>query len=239
MVDEQMELLELDVWSALRRVEEAFERLASQRAADARRPELQLEYSRVRASLDAPVVALRTALERALPEPRAMPGESYAHRVFAALLICYDERELAGASGPAGAGAHELLQTQHAGLYDGGEHFFVQLERVLRAPAPPSLVLQLFLFCLRGGFCGRYPRVDDPERLAYQDELSRRVGKRPANELDASAVAAPHERIAGAGFPYLAYVAGACVLVLGWLGLNSMADAHQTTRTGSRTCITR
>jgi hypothetical protein len=236
MLDEQQELLELDVWCALRRLDDAFERLSSTLVLDARQPELRVEYSRARSSLAAPIAALRAALERALPEPRALPGESYAERMFAALLIHYDERELAHGSRFAGAGA--LLQTEYANLYDGGEQFFVFLERALRAPAPPGLTLQLFLFCLRAGFCGRYPRLDDPERLAYQDELSRRVGKRPAEALVASPPV-PVERIAGSSFPYVLYLAGALSLVIVWLCLDSVADAHQSARTGLKECVGR
>jgi type VI protein secretion system component VasF len=239
MMDEQQELVELEVWFALRRLDDAFERLSSAVGSQPRRPELRVDYAKARAALAAPIVSLRAALERALPEPRALPGESYAERIFAALLIHYDERELAQSSGFSGAGAAELLQTEYAQLYDGGEQFFVFLERALRAPAPPNLVLQLFLFCLRARFCGRYPNLADPERLAYQDELSRRVGKRPSEASDASLAPAPLERIEGANFPHLLYVSGVVALVLVWFGLNSVADAHQSARTGLKECVGR
>jgi hypothetical protein len=239
MMDEQQELLELEVWFALRRLDEAFDRLSSVAASPSRRPELRVDYARARAALAAPIGALRAALDRALPEPRALPGESYAERMFAALLIHYDERELSQSDALSGAGAAELLQTEYANLYDGGEQFFVFLERALRAPAPPGLVLQLFLFCLRAGFCGRYPGLEEPERLAYQDELSRRVGKRPSEASEMGLVAAPFERIEGASFPHFLYVAGVLALVLVWLGLNSVADAHQSARTGLKECVGR
>src|SRR3954468_10505296 len=117
MMDEQQELLELEVWFALRRLDEAFERLANAVSSPSRRPELRVDYARARAALAAPIGALRAALDRALPEPRALPGESYAERMFAALLIHYDERELSQSDALSGAGAAELLQTEYANLY--------------------------------------------------------------------------------------------------------------------------
>ena len=62
-----------------------------------------------------------------------------------------------------------------------GEEFFVYLERALRAPAPPTLMLQLFLFCLRAGFCGRYAQLDDPQRMAYVDEHREGIVTRARN----------------------------------------------------------
>lgn len=236
MLDEQQELLELEVWFALRRLDEMFERSLSLSSREPRRAELRVDFVKAREALAAPIEALRAALERALPEPRALPGQSSAEIIFAALMIAYDERELARGGELSAASGGVLLQTRYAGLYDGGEELFVYLERALRAPAPPGLMLQLFLFCLRAGFCGRYPQIDDPQRLAYVDELSRRVGKPPATTGEVSWPAVPLERIAGARFPYLLYVAGVLSLVLVWMALNSIADAHQSARTGLMEC---
>lgn len=238
MLDEQQELAELEVWFALRRLNDTFERALTLLGVQPRRAELRVDFTKARESLGAPIEALRAALQRALPEPRALPGQSYAEVIFAAVLIHLDERELAHGGELSAASGGVLLQTQYADLYDGGEEFFVCLERALRAPAPPGLVLQLFLFCLRAGFCGRYPELDDPGRLAYVDELSRRVGKPPAAS-EVSWPAPALERIAGARFPFLLYVAGVLALVLVWLALNSVADAHQSARTGLKECVGR
>jgi hypothetical protein len=236
MLDEQQELLELEVWFALRRLDETFERSLSLSSREPRRAELRVDYIKAREALAAPIDALRAALERALPEPRALPGQSSAEIIFASLLIAYDERDLARGGELSAASGGVLFQTQYAGLYDGGEEFFVYLERALRSPAPPSLMLQLFLFSLRAGFCGRYPQLDDPQRLAYVDELSRRVGKPPASTGEVSWPVVPLERIQGARFPYLLYAAGVLSLVLVWMALNSVADAHQSARTNLKEC---
>jgi hypothetical protein len=225
MKDEEQEELELAVWVALRRLEEAYRRLATLVPPKPEQVERWAAYRRARAELATPILKLKAALEQALPDPRARAGESNAERALAALLIHYDERELATAQGGA-AGAALLLQTEYCGLYDGGERFFVLLEDALRSPATPSLVLQLFLFCLRSGFCGRYPSLDDPERLAHQDELCQRVGKRP-EPLGVAKATPPLERIPGQDFPYLVYLSALALLGGVWLGLHSLAKAHQ------------
>lgn len=230
MTDEQQEELDLAAWIALRRLEEAFRRLATLVPATPERLELWTAYRRARAELATPILKLKTALEQALPDPRARAGESSAERTLAAVLIHYDERELATAQGGA-AGASVLLQTEYCGLYDGGERFFVLLEDALRSPATPGLVLQLFLFCMRSGFCGRYASAGDPERLAHQRELSERVARNPEPSR-AGGVSAPLPRIPGQRFPYLVYVAALAVLVGVWFGLNSLATAHQTAHRG-------
>jgi type VI protein secretion system component VasF len=232
MKDEEREELELAVWVALRRLEEAYRRLIALVPQQPEQIELWTTYRRARADLAGPILKLRAALERALPDPRARPGDSQAERALAALLIHYDERELASAQGGA-AGASALLQTEYCGLYDGGERFFMLLEDALRSPATPSLVLQLFLFCMRSGFCGRYPSVADPERLAHQDELCQRVGKRP-EPLTAGKPPAPLERIPGQNFPYLVYLSALTLLGALWFGLHSLAKAHQAEQSGIR-----
>jgi type VI protein secretion system component VasF len=228
MKDEEQEELELAVWVALRRLEEAYRRLVTLVPQKPEQVERWTAYRRARAELATPILKLKMALEQALPDPRARAGESNAERALAALLIHYDERELATAQGGA-AGAALLLQTEYCGLYDGGERFFVLLEDALRSPATPSLVLQLSLFCLRSGFCGRYPSLDDPERLAHQDELCQRVGKRP-EPLGVPKATPPLERIPGQNFPYLVYLSALALLGCVWLGLHSLAKAHQATQ---------
>jgi type VI protein secretion system component VasF len=230
MKDEEREELELAVWVALRRLEEAYRRLITLVPHKPEQIELWTAYRRARADLAGPILKLKAALEQALPDPRAREGESHAERALAALLIHYDERELSSAQGGA-AGASVLLQTEYCGLYDGGERFFVLLEDALRSPATPSLVLQLLLFCLRSGFCGRYPSPADPERLAHQEELCQRVGKRP-ELLGVPKTTAPLERIPGQDFPYLVYVSALALLASVGFGLHTLAKAHQAEQSG-------
>lgn len=236
MRDEEREELELAVWVALRRLEDAYRRLGTLVPQKPEQIELWTAYRRARAELAGPILKLKAALAQALPDPRARDGESHADRALAALLIHYDERELSSAQGGA-AGASLLLQTEYCGLYDGGERFFLLLEDALRSPATPSLVLQLFLFCMRSGFCGRYPSLADPERLAHQDELCQRVG-RPPERLGLTPAVAPLERIPGQNFPYLVYLGALALLGGVWLGLHSLARAHQAEQAGIH-CVAR
>lgn len=232
MRDDEREELELAVWVALRRLEEAYARMLALAPARSEQVELWVPYRRARAELGGPILKLKTALERALPDPRAREGEAQADRALAALLIHYDERELAFAQG-GGAGASVLFQTEYCGLYDGGERFFILLEDALRSPATPALVLQLMLFCMRSGFCGRYQSLDDAERAACQNELSQRVGK-PPEPIVAPRTAAPLERIPGRNFPYLVYLIALAAIAGVWLGLSEMARSHQRARTDIR-----
>jgi len=225
MKDEEREGLELAAWVELRRLEEAYRRLLALVPARPEQLELWVAYRRARAELAGPIMRLKAALHHALPDPRAREGESHADRAFAALLIHYDERELTFAQG-GGAGASTLLQTEYCGLYDGGERFFVLLEDALRSSATPPLLLQMLLFCMRSGFCGRYPSLTDPERVAHQNELCQRVGK-PPEAPAAPKAAEPLERIGGMGFPYLVYLAAVAALVAVWFVLHEVANGHE------------
>lgn len=236
MTDDEEDELVLGVWAALRALEGAVQGLLALAPADPKRPELWVEYNARRQRLDAPALELGVALRAALPDPRARPGESLAERTWAALLIHYDERELANASQRPAGPREPLLQTKHCNLYDGGELFFVYLEDALRSPATPSLVLQLFLFCLRAGFCGRYSSATDPGREALHEELCQRVVKSDAASGALAAVTPQAVPIAGVRFPWSVYALAFAFVVGFWFALESMAETHQASRAGL-TCV--
>lgn len=238
MTNEEQEGLQLDVWFALRELDQRVEDLLSASppeapasAVDPEPPELWEDYQSIRARLRGPVLDLQATLQRALPEPRARAGESLAHRIWAAILIHYDERELNRIRHHAGRPRLLLLQTEHCDLYDGGEQFFVYLENALRTPGTPSLVLQLFLFCMRAHFCGRYASPAEPERMAYEAELCRRVAeeREPARAQGASALPPP---LPGVAFPFGVYAVALAFSMGVWFALEAMADVHQAARSG-------
>lgn len=230
MTDDRQDELVLALWFALRKLEGAVRALLERVPAEPQRPELWVDYRESRDRLDPLVVALGAALREALPDSRARPGESVAERVWAAILIHYDERELA-ATGQRPAGPRApLLQTQHCQLYDGGELFYAYLEDALRSPATPGVVLQLFLFCLRSGFCGRYSNAEDPEREALHEELCQRVAKEEGASPALAVSTPPAVPIKGMGFPFSVYVVALAFVGSFWLALEAMADTHQASR---------
>jgi type VI secretion system (T6SS) protein DotU len=229
---ERQQEWELGVWFALRRLDADFNAMLARAPQSSARPELWADYQRARGSLTPRIATLETALALALPDLRARPGESVWERILSAILIHYDERELAVVGQQTSMPRAALLQTEHCGIYDGGERFFDQLEDALRAASTPRLVLQLFLFCMRAGFCGRYADASHPERMACQEELCRRVAKDRGARRQHAPARARRTRIQGVGFPYPVYVvAVACVLGV-WFALGALAEAHQAARSG-------
>lgn len=227
--------LELQVWFALRDLEVRFRHLLRRVPTDETRPELWTRYTEERAKLADGIKRLRASLVAALGEEPNFE-ESQAGRAFAVLLIHYDERELVKVDVRGQEHGMTLLQTEHCGLYDGGERFFRFLEDALRSPATPPLVMQLFLFCLRSGFCGRYPSQEHPELREHFNELRRRVvveGVTESVELPASPAL---ERIRGRGFPYSYYLGAFGALICIWLFLTLRAKAHETYRLGPQAC---
>ncbi len=226
----------LRVWFAIRSLELEFERLLSRVPTQADRAEAWASFTRERTALAPHIESLREALHSALGDLTGR-DPSLAEQCLCALLIQWDERELR-ALGEAGRGQSvELWQTRFCECYDGGERFFLYLEQALRLAHPPALALQIFLFCLRCGVCGRYASADHPERVAFEEELARRVA---AEGPQPSAAATPRpelsERIAGARFPFSYYLAALAFLCGVWLLLRYDAHQEETLQLGSEPC---
>ncbi|MGC4067275.1 MAG: DotU family type IV/VI secretion system protein [Polyangiaceae bacterium] len=238
-LSEGRQTAELEVWSALRDLEEQFGRLLSRVGDAAQRREAVVGYVNARRELDEPIERLREHLVRALPEPRALRGESWVEQIFAAILIHFDERELGFDERLPRMNA-TLLQTEYANLRDGGERFYVFLERALRSRVTPPLVLQLFLFCMRSGFCGRFPTAEDPERLAYVTELTDWVSPSRVGGSDAprgTPQGVPQvSAIGGRRFPIGNYVVAAFVLFVLWSSLQVAASVHEVHLVGMTSC---
>lgn len=214
-----------DVWFGLQELEEAFVRLRQEAPVSAEqraRPELWSDYAACRQKLSVPIRGLQQHLIAAFGSEAA-----YAERAFCALLIHYDERELAWVDREKTELPMPLFQATYCGVYNGGELFFTYLEDALRASSSPPLLLQLFLFGLRSGFCGRYLREDDPERLEKEKELRKRV----------SAVLGGLERgptpmptilpIRGVTFPFTYYGIALATLACLWFGFRLVAAIEE------------
>lgn len=219
---------ELNVWFALRRLDEQFSELLASvpRTADMRK---QWEgYRGRRKALAEPIAAFKRALELALPPDPNPALRDLDRRCLAALMIHYDERELAAIGEEGRNRSPGSLQAEHCEINDGGERFYVYVEASLALALTPGLVIQLLLFCLQGGFCGKFPNQGDVERRNYVAKLSERVVEGVRGEpARADVPRAVRRRIEGVGFPYLDYVIGAAVLMCVCLMLMSRAHTHQ------------
>jgi hypothetical protein len=220
------------VWFILRRVEAAFQRLWASKPREADRPELWGAYFQQRQELPLLINELKLTLERALGSHGDKEGP--AERCLAALLIQYDERELSYLGSAQPAQGLPLFQTMFCGYYDGGERYYRYLEDALRAQDTNPLVLEVFLFCLRSGFCGQFLLPEHPARLAFSRELCQRVlGKVTPNTSEPKA---PVRCIRGQRFPFQYYLVAATVVLGLWLGLRSLAADHEYSRIGISTC---
>jgi hypothetical protein len=225
---------ELRTWFALRDLEQRFVMLLVKVPADPKRPELWVDYEDARAELAAPITVLRSCISDALGGAQGGRGD-LGSRVFSAILIHYDERELSVKGPDWAAPKCPLLQSEHCGIYDGGDYFVEFLQDALRASSTPLLVLELLLFCLRSGFCGRFSGVDDPERQARIKELIERV-ERAGPVASAPEPARDLRAIEGAGFP-LGYYLGAVGVVLSlWLVLQLASGIHERKLLGKDHC---
>ena len=236
MTEEDAERAALRVWFSIRDLELEFERLLRRVPTEPDRVEAWAAYHRERQTLGPRIEALQQSLIAALGG-LSEHGPSLSEQCFCALLIAWDEREIA-ALGDAGSGQRpELWQTQFCAVYDGGDRFFRYLEHVLRLAHGPALALQIFLFCLRSGVCGRYAGAEDPERRAFEQELSRRVAAEgPEPSAASKSPADAPERIAGVRFPFSYYIGALAFLCGVWLLLRSDARQEETMQLGSEAC---
>ena len=116
--------------------------------------------------------------------------------------------------------AWPLLQTE---LFDtdlGGDVFYDILETLLVQPQTDAFVNEVFYFCLKAGFKGKYH--NDPVKIAsYQSALADRIGMScPADETVVSEV---EQVIRYYRSPAWYYVPVSIVLVFVYFGLNAMS----------------
>ena len=219
---------ELNVWFALRKLDEQFTELLSSVPKTAGLVEQWESYRRRRKTLAEPIAVFKKALELALPPDPNPALRDLDRRCFAALMIHYDERELVAIGEEGRNRASGLLQSEHCEINDGGARFYAYVETALALALTPQLVFQLLLFCLQGGFCGKFANQGDIERQNYVDKLSQRVLENVRGDLSqADAARAARRRIEGVGFPYSYYVLGAVVFACVCLMLISRARTHQ------------
>ncbi|MCK6545277.1 DotU family type IV/VI secretion system protein [Myxococcota bacterium] len=158
--------LDLTLWSAITSaVDEIDGFIEAALGAGGGAPDLDALFRKIVFRLD----ALREALERTLTA-------SKARQVLAPITFLLDERVLGRLAG--GSLDDELdwplLQRGVVDLEYGGDLFYMQAERLAHGPDPCPLLVQVFDYCLREGFQGRY--ADRPDVItALQSALWARM----------------------------------------------------------------
>ena len=218
--------LELSVWYAVRDLDTAVRRLLGSMPREPGRDDLWSVYASERGALLVYLEALSEALLKALPLSDELPSKRWGKHCLLALLVLYDELELGELGSFATERASVPLQTEYCGIHDGGERFYVLVDDALSGIVTPPLVLQLLLFCLQAGFCGRIPTKSDPEREEYIRRLSLRVDA-AAEHSHAPQPGTPRRRITGVDFPFIYYIAAAVFVGCVWLVLGVLARYHE------------
>lgn len=126
------------------------------------------------------VEALRTQLQD------AGLGQTSIERISHAQCALLDEAVLSHGQ-DRGRWEGEPLQVRFFGQHQAGESLFEQIREALAAPAPDLTELTVYLRILRLGFKGRYPALDDPQRLQLLASLEQRVGPVQVPSLATSA----------------------------------------------------
>ncbi len=218
---------ELDVWYAVRKLDTAFRALLSSMPREPGRDDLWSTYGAERAALIEPIDRLSEALHRALRSNDERSSKRWDERCLLALLVLYDELELSALGNLANQRASVPFQTEHCGIHDGGQQFYDLVDDALSLATTPALALQLLLFCLQAGFCGRIPTKSDPEREEYVRRLGLRVDEAAEHRHTAERPPPAHRRITGVDFPFSYYAVAAVFVCCVWLALGMLARNHE------------
>ncbi|PPD19705.1 MAG: hypothetical protein CTY18_02725 [Methylomonas sp.] len=162
----------------------------------------------------ADLVTLRSQLRGHLEDLRGIITEQYSERdayyVLFPLTAHCDEwvrkrvQDIAELDWPP-------LQQELYQVDDAGDLFFELLDNTLSKPETLYLVYEVYYFCLRDGFCGRY--IANPERINdYLDKLAGHIRVQPL--ADNSAAPSVASRRAFFRIPVYFYYCSAGVLLL-------------------------
>jgi type IV/VI secretion system ImpK/VasF family protein len=144
----------------------------------------------------------------------ALAPEPGAEQAMLALVLYLDERVM-GQLPEYLAPSWPLLQTRLTGRKTGGSDFFRLIDRLLEAEPPQPFVLEVYYFCLVGGFQGQY--ADDLASLEiYRQRLRARIAapepQRQAPTVEPAASPAP---IRSRALYYAAAAAAVLMLAFG------------------------
>lgn len=146
----------------------------SREAPDTQRRRLEALNRRLLASLSELRVSLSLLEGRAATS--ATPATAYMHF---ALVCSVDEKVLRMLDGR--PTSWPLLQKELLRTDDGGEHFYVELDQALSDPVAPSVVFEVFLYCLERGFKGMFEQM--PAEIGKRKEQLRLRIDGPSEEV--------------------------------------------------------
>jgi type IV/VI secretion system ImpK/VasF family protein len=184
------------------------------------------------------LVKLLTALGAALAPPREQRARyqltkdeltrEEADRVLFPLAIYFDQliasrpdARLAPREASGLFDAPALVQDTLFHIDDGGERFYLMLEEALNEREPPSLLLEVYYYCLKDGFLGRY-NADSPERTSLLERLAQRLDD---SALPRFSVAVPPAGATDrAAFPLRYYLKAAAGMLAVFLTLSAASE---------------
>lgn len=196
--------IDLVVWQAITgAVEDIFNFIDGAFAGEGANVDLDALYRKTAFRLD----TLREALGADL-------SETQKRQILAPITFLIDERVLVRLSARSMGGEYSwpLLQRAVVELEYGGDLFFLEADRLAHGPDPSALLVQIFIYCLRQGFRGRY--ADRPEVIA---ELEASLWNRLSRPLPPGAlVPVPADRVAAALPGRVWFIAAAVGFVATW-----------------------
>lgn len=152
---------------------------------------------------------------------RELEGEVGFDRVRRALVIYFDERVMSLLPEPMRL-SWPLLQTELTRSTSGGSDFFRSIDEALDDPRAPSLVFEIYYFCLEHGFVGMY--AHEPRQL---EEIARRLAARidrPAPQRAMDWTLWGEERVLPRTRPIWAYYVWAIVFVASMMAIATLAS---------------
>lgn len=166
------------------------------------RPAMSDEVTALRGRLRDRLTWLRSRLREGL-------DNRDAYLVLFPLVLHVDE--LAAEALAAAGTEWRPLQLDFFDVDDGGELFFSTLDQVLGADETPPLVLEVFLYCLRDGFVGRFAGY--PAKL--QEYRERLAGRIPTEEPPPARSESMDGQVELVEFPrrYYLYAAGTGLVI--------------------------
>jgi type IV/VI secretion system ImpK/VasF family protein len=110
-----------------------------------------------------------------------------------------------------------LLQERALPTEDGGDVFYDRLDKLLRPPAAPSMLLEVYAYCLDAGFRGRYDDSDDRDkaRIAqYRRDIAAVLAPVAATSAPPGAAGAGSPKLPASGRPAAVYYAVTALIVV-------------------------
>lgn len=77
---------------------------------------------------------------------------------------------------------HSPLQSHFLGHINGGDHFYENIKKLLREPAPAEALILCYYRMLQFGYAGKYQSENNSERLSLMQQLEKLLPEMPVPE---------------------------------------------------------